>query len=90
MDINGIKPCVWQIEEGVLIAVHGIKESVQQLPEPLVELWHLNKNLAVTLYNKDHACTHVHTITWHECNKRKLNIKYYRKPIILVYIFLSP
>lgn len=90
MDINGIKPCIWQIWEGELIVVHGIKESTQQLPEPLVEPWHSDKNLAVTLYNKDHACTHVHTITRHGRNRRKLNIKYYRKPIILVYIFLSP
>lgn len=74
----------------VFIVVHRIKENAQQLPKPPVEHWHMDKNLAVTLYNKDHACTHVHTITWHERNKRKLNIKYYRKPIILVYIFLSP
>lgn len=69
-------------------SIHCCTQNKGALPEPPVELWHVNKNLAVTLHNKDHACTHVHAITWHECNKRKLNIKYYRKPIILVYIFL--
>lgn len=32
MDINGIKRCIWQVQEGAFIVVHRIKESEAATP----------------------------------------------------------
>lgn len=33
MDINGIKPCIWQVQEGEFIIAHRIKESEAATPQ---------------------------------------------------------